>query len=151
MRYLQLRQQALESDEIRPFLHTFIKRKKKYLNYFWVRFLGQLQVVLEMAARDFDFIPSHLNTTFHRMDSIFGKLYIDKYFWKYIIINLVDAFIWNRKKAPWRVILRKTGSQWYNTLASFPRIWLIRVLSFMNTAISRKVVGKKCARDNPER
>ena len=63
------------------------------------------------------------------MDSIFEKLYIDKYFWNYIIINLVDAFIWNRKKAPWRVILRKTGSRWYNTLGSFRRIWLIRMLS----------------------
>ena len=29
MRYLQLKQQALESDEIYPFLHTFIKREKK--------------------------------------------------------------------------------------------------------------------------
>ena len=29
MRYLQLRQQAVESDEIHPFLHTFIKRGKK--------------------------------------------------------------------------------------------------------------------------
>ena len=28
MRFLQLRQQALESDEIHPFLHTFIKREK---------------------------------------------------------------------------------------------------------------------------
>ena len=63
------------------------------------------------------------------MDSIFEKLYIDKYFWNYIIINLVDAFIWNRKTAPWRVILRKTGSRWYNTLGSFRRIWLIRMLS----------------------
>ena len=34
MRYLQLRQQALESDEIRPFLHTFIKRKKKIFELF---------------------------------------------------------------------------------------------------------------------
>ena len=29
MRYLQLKQQALESDEIHPFLHTYIKKEKK--------------------------------------------------------------------------------------------------------------------------
>ena len=51
MRYLQLKQQALESDKIHPFMHTFVKREKQ-INCFWVRFLGQLQVVLEMAARD---------------------------------------------------------------------------------------------------
>ena len=66
-----------------------------------------------------------------------------------LLISWMRAFIWNRKKAPRRVILRKTGSRWYNTLGRFPRIWLIRMLSFMNTAISRKVVGKKmCTRQS---
>ena len=36
---------------------------------------------------NFDLISSHLNTTFHLMDSIFGKLYIGKYFWNYYYLK----------------------------------------------------------------
>ena len=61
-----------------------------------------------------------------------------QYLKNYILTNIFETILlliwWMRlyetgKKAPWRVILRKTGSRWYNTLGSFRRIWLIRMLS----------------------
>ena len=51
-----------------------------------------------------------------------------QYFGNYILTNIFETILlliwWMRlyetgKIAPWRVILRKTGSRWYNTLGSF--------------------------------
>ena len=103
---------------------------------------------------NFVLISSHLNTTFHLMDSIFGKLYIDKYFWNYYYLKFrgcVRLYETGKRRHGETFSQKREVDDVILKGVSLSRIWLIRMLLFMHTATSRKVVGKKRARDNSER